>query len=77
MTTPPPPPYSEAYPQIPKPTSTTATSLKKLIIQRDTTLADFLVKVILRKLESLKFESLQPFGWASTKVQPSTPKIMR
>lgn len=68
----PPPPYSES----PKPfldphISTTAASLKTLIIKRDIRFAAFIVYFILHKCESLVFETPKPLGWPYVEVVKS------
>lgn len=65
----PPPPYSEGPARFLDPDiTTTATSLKTLILKRDTTFAKLIVTVILRNLECLKFQTTRPVVWSYTVV---------
>jgi hypothetical protein len=45
-----------------------ATLLKEVIVQRDTTFAKVVVKLVLRSLESLQFDTPCPFAWSYADV---------
>jgi hypothetical protein len=67
MTTP--PPYSEAPNCLIKPEiEITASSLKSFIVGRDHKFASFIVKLILKNFESLRFQTPQPLTWAFAPV---------